>query len=103
MVDLDILLSELSRFRPIFHSEADFQHALAWRLHEQHPEFAVWLEYRARLAGERMHVDIWATAGQRILAVEVKYKQRRLQVTVNGESFDLTDQSATGYWPLRRD
>jgi hypothetical protein len=32
--------------RPLFHSEADFQHALAWRLQEQHRQISIRLEYR---------------------------------------------------------
>jgi hypothetical protein len=33
MIDLDDRLLSLSRQRSIFHSEADFQHALAWYIH----------------------------------------------------------------------
>jgi hypothetical protein len=94
MIDLPALLADLAQTRPVFHSEADFQHAFAWRLHEQHPDFAVRLEYRPPIAGARLYVDVWATTGSAVLALELKYKTRRLQVTVNGEPFDLMDQSA---------
>lgn len=40
------LMSQLAGTRPIFHSEADFQHALAWEIQNQHPQAAVRLEYR---------------------------------------------------------
>jgi hypothetical protein len=37
MIDLDELLRALSQERPVFHSERDFQHAIAWRIHEVVP------------------------------------------------------------------
>jgi len=33
MNDIPQVLAELSRRRPIFHSEAGLQHALAWEIH----------------------------------------------------------------------
>jgi hypothetical protein len=88
------LLTHLAASRPVFHSEADFQHALAWRIHEAHPTLAVRLEYRPPLPDSRVYVDVWATDGRAALALELKYKTRRLQVTVKGEPFNLLDQSA---------
>ena len=35
----------LSRVRPVLHSEADFQHALAWHIHERHREEATGVPY----------------------------------------------------------
>ena len=46
MIHLYDVLRSLSCQRPIFHSEADFQHALAWLIHLQHPDAIVRLEYR---------------------------------------------------------
>ena len=41
------ILSELSKERQIFHSEADFQHALAWKIHETYKDqFQIRLEKR---------------------------------------------------------
>jgi hypothetical protein len=93
-INLPQLLEDLAKSRPLFHSEADFQHALAWRLHEQHPGFGIRLEYPLPIPDERMYVDIWATAGDMVLALELKYKTRRIRATANGEAFDLTNQSA---------
>jgi hypothetical protein len=44
MITLENTLPSLSRERPIFHSEADFQHALAWHIHPRHPDTRVRLE-----------------------------------------------------------
>ncbi len=45
---LDILhklMADLAAHRPIFHSEADFQHALAWQIHEAMPDCEIRLEW----------------------------------------------------------
>jgi len=88
------VLKTLAARRPIFHSEADFQHALAWIIHEQHPNFKVRLEYRPSKLKQKTYVDIWLEHAGTICAIELKYKTRRLQVTVGEEPFDLLDQSA---------
>jgi hypothetical protein len=45
-LDIPGLMSRLSQTRPIFHSDADFQHALAWQIHVENPNAAVRLETR---------------------------------------------------------
>lgn len=44
MIDIATAISSLGRKRPIFHSEADLQHALAWEIHLALPDAAVRLE-----------------------------------------------------------
>jgi hypothetical protein len=39
-------IEELRQHRPVFHSEADFQHALAWTAHQSNPSLRVRLETR---------------------------------------------------------
>ena len=85
------LLSRLAERRPLFHSEADFQHALAWTIHEVHPEMELRLEYKP-FPDERMYCDIWAR-GETNLAIELKYLTRKLQADINGELYSLLDQS----------
>ena len=34
MVSIEALLATLAGSRKVFHSEADFQHALAWQIHD---------------------------------------------------------------------
>lgn len=87
-------MSHLATTRPIFHSEADFQFALAWRLKEQHPAVAIRLEYRIPSSVQRGYVDIWLADCDERVAVELKYKTRALRTEVNGEVFDLLSQSA---------
>lgn len=44
--DVIALLPGLAGERPVFHSEADFQQALAWAVHVAHPGLRVRLETR---------------------------------------------------------
>ena len=45
-MDLSVsaVLTALAKQRPIFHSEADFQHAIAWEMHKHLPRASVRLE-----------------------------------------------------------
>lgn len=77
--------------RPVFHSEADFQHALAWEIREQHPDLGVRLEYPVPLEGERGNIDIWLWDTDGAAAIEVKCWTRRGEMTINGERFHFKD------------
>ncbi len=92
--DLLTILKTLAARRPVFHSEADFQLALAWIIHEQHPNAKVRLEYRPSKLKEKAYIDIWVECDGAIYAIELKYKTRGLHVTVAGEPFNLLDQNA---------
>ncbi len=49
-VDVPAVLSALAVQRPVFHSERDFQHALAWQLQLSHSQAQIRLEPRPRRA-----------------------------------------------------
>ena len=76
-LDLPAALSALAKERPVFHSEADFQHALAWVIRERHPAIKVRLEYPVTLDGKRGHVDIWLRDADWERALELKYWRAR--------------------------
>ena len=92
MIELPSLLEGLSRTRPIFHSEADFQHALAWAIHERYPDANIRLEYKP-FPTERLYVDIWVS-GTENAAIELKYLTRGLEFDLDGERFSLKNQAA---------
>lgn len=94
VIDLSKALTALATERPVFHSEADFQFALAWQLKQQEPSRQIRLEKRAPLLQERLCVDLWATDRQGIAAIELKYKTCKATFNVGGEQFDLLDQAA---------
>ena len=94
MLDIDALMERLKDWRPVFHSEADFQHALAWCIHEQPSGLGVRLEYKPvpQVPEEPMYVDLWVPDIR--VAVELKYRTRKLCVRVGEESFSLRNHAA---------
>ena len=93
MIDFRVLMAGLAAQRPIYHSEADFQHALAWLIHEVRPEARVRLEIPREIDGRRAHVDVWVEHGER-LAIELKYLTTSVETVVAGEEFHLRNQAA---------
>jgi hypothetical protein len=91
MNELRATMTALARKRPLFHSEADFQHAFAWQIHTVRPEARVRLETRIR-RGERLDVSL-VIEGRRI-AVELKYFLSKFTTTIDGELFELPNQGA---------
>ena len=91
MLDIQKLMADLSIHRPIFHSEADFQHALAWQIHEVMPDCGIRLEFPP-FSDKRMYLDIWLSTSR--IAIELKFATRKLECEWNGENFSLRDQSA---------
>ena len=93
MIDMPDAIARLANERPIFHSEADFQHALAWLFHSLIPDARVRLEYRPFL-DERVYLDIWVSREDQAMAVELKYLTRELRTVIAGEHYHLRSQSA---------
>jgi hypothetical protein len=82
-------MDALASKRPIFHSEADFQHALAWELQVAHPEASVRLEKRV---ATRPNIELYLLIGLdgARVGVELKYPRRNLTAEVAGEVFTLS-------------
>ena len=94
MLEIASLMTGLSKVRPAYHSEADFQHALAWEIHQSNPNSQVRLEYKPPFLDGRAYVDIWSGIGSHQYAIELKYKTRGLRFDIHGEVFELLNQSA---------
>lgn len=90
-LDIHALMSGLAERRPIFHSEADFQFALAWRIHKTLPDCEVRLEFKP-FPSERMYLDVWLPT--ECVAIELKYLTRELDIECAGERFVLAEQGA---------
>ncbi|GAA2591898.1 hypothetical protein GCM10010399_23020 [Dactylosporangium fulvum] len=69
-VDLPTIMTELQRVRPVFHSEADFQHAFAWAVHQLDPLVNVRLEVRQ---GSNEYLDVLCFGAHGTTAIELKY------------------------------
>lgn len=89
------LMHSLSLERPVFHSEADFQHSFARTLWELDPEIKTRLEVRQ---GEtREYLDLLAIGPSRHTAIEFKFWSQRWSGTVGEppERYQLKNHAAT--------
>ncbi len=75
--DLEKIMRTLSKRRPVFHSEADFQHELAFELREHLKDAKVRLEYPQKSIKEegkkRKYIDIVVFFDDEVIGIEVKY------------------------------
>ena len=85
------IMAKLSNQRPIFHSEADVQHAFAWLVHTEMPDYEVRLEYRPN-QNECRKLDMWINNIR--LAIELKYRIRDAALQHAGERYNLLRQGA---------
>ncbi len=93
MLDIDDLMSGLSRRRPLFHSEADFQHELAWEIRATIDGCPARLEFPPFPDNDkRMALDIWLPSVG--TAIELKYCTRKFERSVLGGRFSLANQLA---------
>lgn len=92
--DILAVMSSLAKKRPIFHSEADFQFALAWELKAYNTNTGIRLEYNAKIDEIQTYIDIWITDQRHRVAVELKYKQAATSVEFDGEEFTLSNHLA---------
>ena len=91
---IETVIEELQKERPIFHSEADFQHALAWEVHLHYPKAAVRLEVGKQGLTGKEHIDILIRNGDIVWGIELKYRTMELDIAVNSEKFSLCDQQS---------
>jgi hypothetical protein len=93
LVEIDDLMRSLGARRPIFHSEADFQHEFAWQARIASPDLRVRLErpFPGRASGA---IDVMFTRDSAEHAVELKYLTRLYDGEFCGEDFKLKNQGA---------
>ncbi len=94
MLDLVATMTGLAGPRPVFASEADFQHALAWEIQRVHPSARIRLEFRPAYLDRRGYLDIWVADVDWAAAIELKYFTRALDKVVGDERFELLNQGA---------
>ncbi len=94
---VNYILKKLGLERPIFHSEADFQHALAFKLHSVFKESDIRLEKRfllESLQDQAIYVDIFWKINSVKIALELKYVTKEFYVKFKNEEFALKNHSA---------
>jgi len=108
-MNLRTIMNKLREERKVFHSEADFQHSLGWMIREHHPNARVRLEVKNFYPTEaskgpkrkrtlRKSVDILVEVGRKKLAIELKYKTKKVKgfttFTWDGEKFQVPTEGA---------
>jgi hypothetical protein len=91
IAELHDVMADLARSRPVFHSEADFLHALAWQIHLRDPGSVVRLEQRIQPS---LYVDLVLNHGGTRTAFELTYLTRAVTTTNAGEAFNLRHDGA---------
>ena len=93
-INMDDVMNKLSEKRPIFHSEADFQHSLAWEIHELRPDLNIRLEKREEIKGEPLYLDIFIFNNDKdeVYALELKYKTKRIDVIHNDKEHNYSEK-----------
>lgn len=95
--NIDTVLEELSKRRPLFHNERDFQFELAWQIKELY-ECEIRLEYyyKTNENNKRCYIDLFTYSKDYCIAFELKYKTKSIKdnIVIRNEYFDLKNQSA---------
>ena len=94
MIDIGDILNSLAKRRPVFHSEADFQHAFAWEINLARPNVNIRLEYPVPTESKPYHIDVRIENKDEIVAIELKYKTVPVEFVIDGEPFRLKNHSA---------
>lgn len=89
--DIEYIMTELAKKRPVFYSEADFQHALAWEIREKYQNINIRLEQRLFISNEKfVYIDlilIDKSQGKKIF-VELKYKTKNSKIKLKTDGYD---------------
>lgn len=90
--EVNKLVQECLKEQKIFHSEADFQHSLAWKIHEK---FGKKFKIRLEAVIESKSIDlILIDSSKNKIGIELKYKTKNLYEKINGEQFYLKSHGA---------
>lgn len=105
MILISDLLDELSEERPVFYTEADFQHALAWKAQSIYPNANIRLEYPVMIDNKISYIDVVIEKENIKYFLELKYKTLNLSKVIDGEQFLLKNQGAqdTGRYDYIKD
>ena len=91
--DIHEIIRQLSIWRPIFHSEADFQFSLAWIIKEIYPDCEIRLEFVPDF-NTNLHLDILVILDGKWIPIELKYTTKKCIKTINDEVYVLKEQGA---------
>ena len=93
MLDIHGIMKELSKRRPVFHSEADFQLALFRQINCTEPTSDPRMEVKAYKGSSHKRLDLLVRSEEEVTAIELKFWNITLDVVVNDERFVFDDSS----------
>lgn len=89
MIDIDLVMRELSVTNPVFVSERAFERAVMRLLERLLPNARV--ETPLRL--DRIRIDVGVQLDGESVAIELKYKTRKYEAVINGQNLALKNNS----------
>ena len=89
-MNLSDIVDNLSKKRPIFHSEKDFQFALSWKIQEMYENLKIRLERPVYIDKKKIHLDIFIIDNKSLVLIELKYKKHKFNVEWGEEDFHLS-------------
>ncbi len=92
-MEITAILETLRTKRVVFHSEADFQFALAWEIQLRYPSATVRLEYPPP-DDPTKYIDVLIRLGDDVYPIELKYKTKLFSAVVGGEPYFLKNHGA---------
>ena len=92
VIVIDDLMTRLALRRPVFCSEADFQHELAYEIRKSDPSLNVRLEWPLTTP-TRGAIDL-VVIGETRFALELKYLSKSFSTTLDGEPVTLKQHGA---------
>lgn len=93
-MNIEAALLSLAKRRPVFHSEADFQHALGHEIQYLNPNSNVRLEIPSIFQNKRASIDMTVQFEEKKYYLELKYKTKHATVNIGNEVFSLKNQGA---------
>lgn len=97
-INIEFCLKELAKKRKVFHSEADFQFALAWEIQSQYNDAGIRLEYPCKLREDEKEsnsfIDIVIHYKGKKIPIELKYKTKEMHIVLNDdENYNLRNHA----------
>jgi hypothetical protein len=91
------IIKDLQQKRTVFHSESDFQFALAWVIKERYKDAKIYLEIPVKVDSQKLYIDIVVELDRKLYPIELKYKTKSFNKKISdefGESYSLKKHSA---------
>lgn len=94
-INMESVLQKLAKEHKVFHSEAEFQFALAWQIKSDYSDATIRLEMPFRIDGQKTrYIDIVVKYKGQQIPIELKYIKHECICEEQKEEYVLTDHSA---------